>query len=70
MRRKEAMTTMFRFWVTEDLDRAVKIEAERLHVKPSELARLALAHGLQALSGGGHQVADPTQAQTEGAPGA
>ena len=68
--RREPMTTMFRFWVTEDLDRAVKQEAQRLHLKSSEVARVALAHGLQALSGGGHQVADPTQAQTEGAPGA
>jgi len=61
--RREPMTTMFRFWVTEDLDRAVKQEAQRLHLKTSEVARVALAHGLQALSGGvaggGHLGADP-----------
>jgi len=59
--RREPMTTMFRFWVTEDLDRAVKQEAQRLHLKTSEVARVALAHGLQALACGGHLVADPTQ---------
>ena len=63
--RREPMTTMFRFWVTEDLDRAVKQEAQRLHLKSSEVARVALAHGLQALSGGGHLGADPQATEVE-----
>jgi len=62
--RKTAMTTIFRFWVTKDLDRAVKVEAQRLHVKPSELARLALAHGLATLATDGQSVAADGQHRT------
>jgi hypothetical protein len=51
------MPAILRFRVTRELDRAVKREARRLHLKPREMARLALARGLAVLAGDdGQQV--------------
>jgi hypothetical protein len=43
---REYKTKMLQIRISEPLDRAIKAEADQLCLKPSEVARVALARGL------------------------